>query len=316
MKRPQEKAWFGYFPGTESDVFSFTTCPNKNSCWKERSNTGVILVNQNHGVVSNCFCSNASISSSLYGSHAGCPKQTVSNYTDEEYTSSRLTQRNRHIASSLPSIVNNNFSLNDTSSSIDDSVVQYRGKTRTPYPLLVVYSGPTTLSNEPNAKKRTDMYLDNFRYFLEQGLPCSHHLNAYSSKEGRAAVTVAIVLTNETLEVYKDILSTANAHCGGVEVIVRENQCYDLESVRMALTPHRIAMHRTFVFVNCGLMGPFLPYQLPDRQTEYWPLLFANALNDRVKMAGLTVNCKTKLTKRIGERLPHVQVSHWMYSFS
>jgi hypothetical protein len=156
------------------------------------------------------------------------------------------------------------------------------------------------------------MYHDNFRFFLEQGLPCSHHSSTYSSEKGKVAVvTVAIVLTNETFMAYKTLLAAANAKCGGVEMIIRKNRCYDLESVRVALTPRRIAAHRTFVYVNCGLIGPLLPYLSPEGLAQNWPLIFVNALNVRVKMTGLTVNCQTKLTKRMGERLPHVQSFLW-----
>jgi hypothetical protein len=93
-----------------------------------------------------------------------------------------------------------------------------RGELMAPYPLLLVYSGPNSLSKAPDAKKRTNMYHDNFRFFLEQGLPCSHHSSTYSSEQGKVAVvTVAIVLTNETFMAYKTLLAAANAKCGGVD---------------------------------------------------------------------------------------------------
>ena len=314
VERPMEETWVGYILGTESDVFSLTTCPSQNSCTKEHDTSGVVLVNQNHTVASRCFCSIASFSSASYGSHAGCPKVTVSNINDAENVSFRSKQQSKQVAGSSSVVESYKAKLNYTSSSVGDGVGLFQGKTRLPYPLLVVYSGPTTMSVQPNDKKKTNMYHDNFRYFLEQGLPCSHHFSTYSSREGRVAVTVAVVLTNETLQAYRNILRNANAHCGGVEVIVRENQCYDLESARVALTSHRIATHRSFVFVNCGLMGPFLPYGSLDQESQYWPLLFTSALDDHVKMTGLTVNCQTKLTKRTGERLPHVQVSHSILS--
>ena len=86
---------------------------------------------------------------------------------------------------------------------------------------VVVYSGPTDLGNQ--------LYLDNFDYFLQHGLPSSRGACV-------PGVAVILVLTTETLARYASCLRAYNATCGELRTITRVNRCYDMESARLALT--------------------------------------------------------------------------------
>lgn len=65
---------------------------------------------------------------------------------------------------------------------------------------------------------------------------------------------------------------------------------------------HRLRAFKYFLFLNCGLIGPFL-----NHSSTYWPSHFTNALNAQVKLTGLSLNCGGKKSASIA----HVQSMLW-----
>ena len=88
------------------------------------------------------------------------------------------------------------------------------------YRTAIIYSGPTSLL--------TQLYLDNFEYFLKHGLPSSRH-------GCRLNVAVLLVLTSTVLDHYADSLAHYNATCGEIQTLTGKDGCYDMESARIAL---------------------------------------------------------------------------------
>jgi len=159
---------------------------------------------------------------------------------------------------------------------------------------VIVYSGPTKSDCEEEKNK---LYHENFRFFLSHGLPCSY--------EPAAGFDVIIVLTNETYIQYKNVLSTVNAECGGVKVLLREDRCYDMESHRVALSFINRSKYEHFVFLNCGLIGPMQPVYSHD---IYWASTITKYITAETKLVGLSVNCGCY--KFICGK-PHVQSFLW-----
>ena len=110
---------------------------------------------------------------------------------------------------------------------------------------LVVYSGPTSLGNE--------LYMNNFEYFLEHGLPSSS-----SPQQCDLGVKVVLVLTEMTLSHYMNAIESYNSTCGELRTATRQDRCYDMESARVVLTDSSHLNFDRLVFVNCGTIGPFM----------------------------------------------------------
>jgi len=170
--------------------------------------------------------------------------------------------------------------------------------------ILVVYSGPTHLPNReilnqpdgpssPHSRRRIreegrkELYRVNFEYFLTYGTQCQTQ-------------DTVIVVTKEVEEQYRERVHTIQQNCHDHKVIlaIRENKCFDLETVRRVMHDDDIAVdidtYDYFVYVNCGVSGPSKQWaDLP------WTDVLIDKLNDHVKMSGLTLNC--------GARQPHVQ---------
>jgi hypothetical protein len=144
---------------------------------------------------------------------------------------------------------------------------------------LIVYSGPVI----PNDKK----YDTNFRIFLRLGI--------FKSPK----IDFIVVLSEETYKEYKNILPQYD----NVKYLFRKNRCYDMESYRITLntlSPKVKETYSFFIFLNCGLRGPFLPTYLPP--TIHWPDLFTHFITPTIKLVGITFNC---------EHTPHVQSMLW-----
>jgi hypothetical protein len=159
---------------------------------------------------------------------------------------------------------------------------------------LVIYSGPTAPAST-NEKHR--MYHQHLRFFMEHGL------------ENVGPEVQTIVVTTQTAQVDPVLLAKRN----GVTWLTREDRCYDLESYRIGL--EHIAGNRDkfkyFVFLNCGLAGPFLP-SYTAKFGLHWSKYFHSLLNHQVKLAGLSINCGGKGNKK----WPHVQSMLWATDFA
>ena len=143
------------------------------------------------------------------------------------------------------------------------------------------------------------MYMDNFEYFLKHGLSSSKHGCSLN-------VSVIVVLTKTTLEHYFAKISQYNASCGEIQTMVREDRCYGMESARTVLASGVLARGTPsdkFVFLNCGMKGPFQSAQNPT----FWAAEFTNRLKADVKLTGTTINCDGKLNVHHA----HVQSMLW-----
>lgn len=162
--------------------------------------------------------------------------------------------------------------------------------------LLLVYSGPTSLENE--------LYLSNFEYFLEHGLPSSSHPESCDQKD----IRVVLVLTTSTLAHYQNDIMSLNATCGEILTVTRQDRCYDMESSRVVLLSSlRPKIHfDKYLFLNCGLKGPFQKPSLSN-SSSFWANTFTSMINDDVKLSGITINCGGKC----GVSHAHVQSMLW-----
>ena len=159
-------------------------------------------------------------------------------------------------------------------------------------PITIVYSGPTN-----NALPQATQYAENTNFFIDHGLPCGHPCADH--------VRVVFVLTADSLNDYRDQITTLNdTTCNGrIEIMIREDRCYDMESARVAISRLTILPHERFLFVNCGMLGPVTSSSSDD----YWANKFSRMITDEVKLSGVSLNCGGKL----GVSLPHIQSMLW-----
>lgn len=132
---------------------------------------------------------------------------------------------------------------------------------------LVVYSGPTMPAD---AGGKSGLYHQNLRFFLKHGM-----------KNTKGKVRTVVVIT-EGAEVDPELRSNSP----GVEWLVRQNRCYDLESYRVALNhigEDGLKAYGSFVFLNCGMVGPFLP-SYAWRLNLHWSEFFVSRLTADVKL--------------------------------
>ncbi|CAJ1951448.1 unnamed protein product [Cylindrotheca closterium] len=153
---------------------------------------------------------------------------------------------------------------------------------------IVVYTGPTSLDRSTG---KNELYLRNFDYFLaHKGVDCSsqHHRHHHHHD-------TIITLSEETYHHY----TTQNQQfqhlmneCGpkALRVVQRQDTCYDLGSIHLVLNDadnFDLTPYDYFVYLNCGVVGPlWWSSDLP------WTTFFTSLLNDRVKMSGLSANCR------------------------
>lgn len=149
---------------------------------------------------------------------------------------------------------------------------------------LITYSGPTA----PRGTTR-GQYHTNFVYFIANGL--SNLGDDYH---------VQVVLTERSWRYYASLI---NCSVRQVQVLLREDRCYDLEAYRVGLRSVNISFFRFFVFLNCGLFGP-----LPLGNEIPWPEHFTRELSNTIRLVGLTLNCGGKL----GISQAHVQSMMWV----
>ena len=172
---------------------------------------------------------------------------------------------------------------------------------------LIVYSGPSTLEDT-----RFSVYASNIRFFLRHGVPsCSDRGSTTHMGAGRFDLVVS--LSNETLSRFeRDLRCAAQAatSCSSsVRVLLRENRCYDMETLRLLFVHAGDVLdgYDVLVYLNCGQLGPLLPLRGPPqlfplaassvapKAVPFWALRFTRMLSARRKMVGLMINCGGKL---------------------
>eukprot|EP00956_Cyclotella_meneghiniana_P007729 scaffold10334_cov54-Cyclotella_meneghiniana.AAC.8 len=163
---------------------------------------------------------------------------------------------------------------------------------------LLIYSGSTSTDR---TIEKNGMYMDNMDYFLEHGVSCNddngndasvamannhnedkeeeeHH----AATRERAEVTYVFVLTRQVADYYLGAdgkITKKRKECKNndfetnssdkddeynIKVIVRQDRCYDMESMRIVLENHEMDVRNRYnhlLFVNCGLVGPKCEYK-------------------------------------------------------
>ena len=149
--------------------------------------------------------------------------------------------------------------------------------------ILVVYSGPSTLTEGDPDKNM--LYLRNLEYFLLHGLDC-------------ATQDTIVVLGYDVAKQYRHQITQLNLACQRqhysqshtITLVERENECYDMESVRLVMHGNitNILDYDYFIYVNCGTTGPMMP----QKETHIpWTRKFLERLVGNVKMVGLSHVC-------------------------
>ena len=199
---------------------------------------------------------------------------------------------------------------------------------------LVVYSGPTSLDR---LKEKNGMYIDNMNYFLDHGLSC-YDDDTQPPSEGNYAESVivnyAFVVTQEVADYYTapdGLITKIITKCEQAEhrvqkfrlepfikVIVRQDRCYDMESMRVVLEEIDVQSHYdNLLFINCGLVGPkfgpgtptHIPSYSPNKQSHmtthnkkndetevtmvpysHWTQLYTSRLTDSIRIVGHSIN--------------------------
>ena len=144
---------------------------------------------------------------------------------------------------------------------------------------LVVYSGPTTTDT---SIPKSQLYTRNFEYFLETGVECD-------------VQDTLLVVTEQVAAFYAKRVDDLNDECRKqghrVRLVVRENVCHDMESVRVGFATNVVntSLYDYFVYVNCGMTGP--PTRA-ERNNVPWTYNFTSKhQNKDVAMSGLSHNC-------------------------
>ena len=136
----------------------------------------------------------------------------------------------------------------------------------TPQRTLIIYSGPTSIDRTAD---KNGMYMDNMDYFLEHGVDCKEISSAM--KQTELVLRYVFVLTQQVADYYlspEGKISKKRNECAShlgessdeyIKVIVRQDRCYDMESMRVVLEDEEIDVRNRFdnlLFLNCGLVGP------------------------------------------------------------
>lgn len=84
-------------------------------------------------------------------------------------------------------------------------------------------------------------------------------------------------------------------HLENVQVVQRDNTCYDIGAIGEVLAKDNLWMkYKRFITMNASIRGPFVPVWSDD----CWTDAFFRKITDEVKLVGLTYNCQP---------MPHVQ---------
>ena len=148
-----------------------------------------------------------------------------------------------------------------------------RGPAHTGKRTILAYSAPTTLDH---SEGKNAMYFKNFHYFLDHAIDCRVH-------------STVIVTTKVVIDAYRLwVMQINHEQCRdspySVELLERENKCYDMESMRRFLQDTDTSQWDHFLYINCGMVGPKWEGE------GHWTDIFTSKLSDMVKLTGLTIN--------------------------
>ncbi|CAE7194168.1 unnamed protein product, partial [Symbiodinium pilosum] len=135
---------------------------------------------------------------------------------------------------------------------------------------LVIFAGHFI----PPGSDKEKIYMENLRYFLKYGA-CHDKFVTTLVVVGRKANVSALI--------------EANLH---VTWLQRSPYCYDFEAYKVGLKhigAKRLRNYDHFVFLNCGLAGPFLP-SAALAEPIHWSRYFTSHITSKVKLVGLSFN--------------------------
>ena len=166
--------------------------------------------------------------------------------------------------------------------------------------VVVVYTGPTKNSNVTIGKN--EIYHKNFEYFLKHGIDCSRTTTPSERHD------TVLVLTQQVAKEYQSKISSLQDACrnsngNSITVLERQDRCYDMESMRVVLQKVDLSLYDYLVYVNCGLVGP----KISTSKTGSWTQVYTSLLSDKIKMSGLTINCRFRTLPRLPKPTSHVQ---------
>mmetsp|Transcript_7480 Transcript_7480/g.16978 ORF Transcript_7480/g.16978 Transcript_7480/m.16978 type:complete len:584 (-) Transcript_7480:136-1887(-) len=208
--------------------------------------------------------------------------------------------------------VENDFVRDTTPATIGHAILKRERseKKRT----LVVYSGPTSLDRTIG---KNDVYLTNFEYFIEHGIECNGLGGTDDPEQPFEDLNLqyVIVLTQEVADKYTaedGLITRKQSDClvaqqdwqqmnkkvvgndnSLVTVLVREDRCYDMESLLLVSRTYDIPhLYDHMVYMNCGLAGPKFGPGSPEHweHLSSWTELYTSLLSDKVQMVGHTIN--------------------------
>lgn len=159
---------------------------------------------------------------------------------------------------------------------------------------LVIFSGPRSFADE--SKDKSMLYWKNFYYFLEHGITCNEDV----------VVVVGEVVYSFVEQKVLKLKSLCRDYGSKILLISRADRCYDMESIRLGLAAVRLEDYQYFVIQNDGVTGPKVD---STDTTQSWTHVFTDLFSDRVKMAGLSINCHG----HINPLDPHI--NSFLYAF-
>ena len=178
-----------------------------------------------------------------------------------------------------------NRTASQSTVSLGNTTIQFKVTNSSPFhqsKILVVYSGPTSMDRTQAGTNKQELYHRNMIYFMKHGVDCRHQ-------------DTVIVVTREVLPHYIEEIQAMNLEnclpCNhSVQLLVREPDCFDLETLRTVVfnSTINVMSYDYFVYVNCGMSGPFLNN---DHQKGPWTYQLLSLLSEKVRMSGLSINC-------------------------
>lgn len=113
---------------------------------------------------------------------------------------------------------------------------------------------------------------------MDNGIDCSRH-------------STRIVTTKVVCDAYRfRIMKMNHEQCRNspftIELIEREDKCYDMESMREFLRVTDTSEWDYFVYINCGMVGP----KWDREKFPHWTDVFIPRLSDKIKLVGITIN--------------------------
>ncbi|CAE7243640.1 unnamed protein product, partial [Symbiodinium microadriaticum] len=147
------------------------------------------------------------------------------------------------------------------------------------------------------------MYLRNFRYFLKYATCPDAHVEI-----------LVVVGRSVNIAAFQPGVEIG----GKVTWLRRGPNCYDFEAYRIGLRyigAENLKRYDRFVFLNCGIGGPFLPEEVMTSRI-HWSRFFTSRVTEKVKLVGITMSNQAATPAFVGQRYNHVQSMLWATDLS